>query len=413
MRIGKVSEQYHLSVDNLYYYINYGLLVPPRPRGQYHFDEQTLKDLELILELKSLNFSLQEIHRILSLYRILDPAGTEDIAELIRIFMEKRNACVAEGRRMEAIARALDSKIQVLTSRRIGSSAVRGLPVRMLDLLCCPKCGGSFSISGATMNALDIIDGTVSCACGYHAAIEDGILITPNKDTSLYDKPDLKRELYKDLPPRLISQFQRSYNWMCGKLNESSLKDKVVLETYINAWFFIHNHLEQMDPSARYIIIDKYPETLRMYKNLIEQQNIPLDILYIADNSTAFPLKPQTVDLNIDFFAVNEHNFYHHTFLIDELLPYMKQDSALLGTYFYFEDAPRSRKALAEEYPESSPLNFDLNYFRQSLTKTPFRLIDEAISGVITDTGNNLGFGFHHKGEKLGLMPYWGVRGNG
>ena len=32
MRIGEVSRQYHISVDNLYYYINYGLLVPPKPR---------------------------------------------------------------------------------------------------------------------------------------------------------------------------------------------------------------------------------------------------------------------------------------------------------------------------------------------------------------------------------------------
>ena len=57
MRIGKVSEKYHISVDNIYYYINYGLLVPPKPRGQYVFDEQTVRDLEWILGLKELDFS--------------------------------------------------------------------------------------------------------------------------------------------------------------------------------------------------------------------------------------------------------------------------------------------------------------------------------------------------------------------
>ena len=70
MRIGKVSEIYHISADNLYYYINYGLLVPPRPKGQYVFDQATLKDLEWILELKDLDFSLREIHIILSLKRV-------------------------------------------------------------------------------------------------------------------------------------------------------------------------------------------------------------------------------------------------------------------------------------------------------------------------------------------------------
>ena len=52
MRIGKVSKEYHISIDNLHYYIKYGLLVPPKPKGQYFFDETTLKDLEWILALK-------------------------------------------------------------------------------------------------------------------------------------------------------------------------------------------------------------------------------------------------------------------------------------------------------------------------------------------------------------------------
>ena len=67
MRIGKVSEKYGISIDNLHYYINYGLLVPPKPKGQYVFDDATLKDLEWILNLKKLDFSLREIHIILSL----------------------------------------------------------------------------------------------------------------------------------------------------------------------------------------------------------------------------------------------------------------------------------------------------------------------------------------------------------
>lgn len=58
MRIGKVSKEYHISIDNLHYYIKYGLLVPPKPKGQYFFDETTLKDLEWILALKKLDFSL-------------------------------------------------------------------------------------------------------------------------------------------------------------------------------------------------------------------------------------------------------------------------------------------------------------------------------------------------------------------
>ena len=71
LRIGEVSRSYGISVDNLYYYINYGLLVPKKPKGQYDFDQQTLRDLDLILELKDMKFSLKEIHQVLSLYSCL------------------------------------------------------------------------------------------------------------------------------------------------------------------------------------------------------------------------------------------------------------------------------------------------------------------------------------------------------
>ena len=156
-----------------------------------------------------------------------------------------------------------------------------------------------------------IYSGKFTCTCGYTAVVDDGILITPNGYEGEHDKPDVSRELYKDLPPALISLFQRSYNWMKDQLRGMDLENKVVMETYINAWFFFHNHQQYFSKTGRYIIVDKYPETLRMYKELIEKENYDLDILYIADASTNFPITKGCVDLNLDFFAVNEHNFYH------------------------------------------------------------------------------------------------------
>ena len=54
MKIGEVSRRYGISKDNLYYYINFGLLVPPRSGSQYDFDPGTLEDLEMIQSLKDM-----------------------------------------------------------------------------------------------------------------------------------------------------------------------------------------------------------------------------------------------------------------------------------------------------------------------------------------------------------------------
>ena len=70
MKIGQVVQRYGIPVNTLYFYINNGLLVPPRRNSQYVFDPHTLEELEWLLELKELEFPLKTIHRLLSLRRI-------------------------------------------------------------------------------------------------------------------------------------------------------------------------------------------------------------------------------------------------------------------------------------------------------------------------------------------------------
>lgn len=410
MRIGQVSEKYGISVDNLYYYIQYGLLVPPRPKSQYVFDEKTLEDLELVLELKGLDFSLNEIHKVLSLYRVSGLADAQDCRELREMFQEKQKACIQEKERLEAVIGRLSGKIQEL-SRRQGRQKERiGLPIRMLDLLCCPLCGGSLQISRVDMDLEYLYDGELSCPCGHQARVSEGILLTGNREQSLFDKPDTERELYKDLPPALLSLFERSYNWMGDRLKKMDLDGRVVMETYVNAWCFMHNHLHWLPPKGRYILVDKYPETLRMYKKIIEEQGFGLDILYIADSSTRLPLKEKCVDLHLDFFATNEHHFYHHSFLYDEIERFMAADARLLGTYFYFENGKKSVEELLAQYPEAYRENFDRDRFLERLKKSGFLLKECEDCGSTQDSGLNLGFSFHIKGEEMHLLPYAAVR---
>lgn len=407
MRIGQVSKKYNISVDNLYYYINYGLLVPQRPRGQYDFDEQTLKDLELILELKGMNLSLKEIHQILSLYRISGLAVQQDIEDLRKIYDHKLQELKTARKQLERNIENLEDKISHLNSLLPSETPNIGLPISMLDLLCCPNCRGDFAMEDVYMDTKYIFNGKLKCTCGYEATIKDGILLTPNKNTDRYDTPDIDRKLYKDLPPSLISLFQRSYNWMVEKLQNMDLSGKVVLETYINAWFFMHNHQQYFNPSGKYIVVDKYPEMLSMYKALMEKQGYNLNILFIADSSTKLPLKDACIDLNIDYFALNEHNFYHDTFLYDELELFFKEKALMLGTYFYFEHGKKSMETLLREYPTCSNDNFNLQYFLDNMHG---KLIEQEDCGFTTSSGNNIGFSFHKEGEKMYLRSYLGKK---
>lgn len=78
----------------------------------------------------------------------------------------------------------------------------------------------------------------------------------------------------------------------------------------------------------------------------------------------------------------------------------------MLGTYFYFENGPKSMKEYLRYYSEAYSRNFSRQYFLEEMKKNGYRLCASEDCGFTTDSGNNLGFGFHVKGEKMHLMPY-------
>ena len=225
----KVSEKYHISVDNIYYYINYGLLVPPKPRGQYVFDEQTVRDLEWILGLKELDFSLREIPR----YPV--PETHLRISKL--------------PQDMEELERNLQGKTRLLQERNRAQTAdigTFGLHIKAMEArenvpqhrYRCPSFGpAAFALflSAAKSPFLCLrwkwtsalfTKGTYPAPAVTALISPQASLMTPNKNENLQDTPDITRELYKDLPPALISTFQRSYNWMLKQIQETGAAQK-------------------------------------------------------------------------------------------------------------------------------------------------------------------------------------------
>ena len=107
MKIGQVVRQYGIPVNSLYFYINDGLLVPPKRNKQYVFDERTIEDLEWILELKEMKFPLKTIHRLLSLRRISNFCSLEDREERERIFRQQDESLMREEMQVSHARRSI------------------------------------------------------------------------------------------------------------------------------------------------------------------------------------------------------------------------------------------------------------------------------------------------------------------
>ncbi|MEB6696401.1 MerR family transcriptional regulator [Mammaliicoccus sciuri] len=69
IRIDDVSKSLNINKSQIRYYEKVGLLKIPRNANQYrYFDEQTMIDLKMIMNLKALNIDLEDIKYIIQLF---------------------------------------------------------------------------------------------------------------------------------------------------------------------------------------------------------------------------------------------------------------------------------------------------------------------------------------------------------
>ncbi|WP_239739969.1 MerR family transcriptional regulator [Mammaliicoccus sp. P-M59] len=69
MRIDDVSKSLNITKSQIRYYEKVGLLTIPRDANQYrYFDEQTMIDLKMIMNLKALNIDLEDIKYVIQLF---------------------------------------------------------------------------------------------------------------------------------------------------------------------------------------------------------------------------------------------------------------------------------------------------------------------------------------------------------
>ncbi|MGI5823960.1 MAG: MerR family transcriptional regulator [Bacillota bacterium] len=407
MRIGEIAKRVNIPVNSVRYYINMGLLVPQNKNKQYIFNDDDLKDLELIIKLKSLHFSLNDIHKILSLSRVSNLNDRGDIEDYLKFFLEQKDRLVQERTDLEKAISGIKNEIDHIKNSIENHSLKTGVPLSMLSKIYCPHCQKQLNLKDAYIENQYVLSGEFLCDCGYTAKIKDGIICTKGGWISSYDYPDLDRSFMKNIPAPFVSALQKSYNWMLEQLTNIPTDDMVLFEDHMNAYAFSYRHIAQMNPRTKYILADKYFEIVKMYKDRIDRLNLNLDILYICDATFELPLKQNCVDIFIDYFSSNEYNFFNHHYLLDTLGPYFHSNTNILGTYFYFKPGSRSMKQAILDYPETWDKNFDHPSFKKHfIGEARYNSVDEEPMGYVTDSGSSDAFTFHLQGEEMHLHSY-------
>lgn len=407
MRIGEFSRRFSVTAETVRFYINKGLLVPASKNDRYAFSEQDITDMEFLLHLKSMRFSLSEIHRIMSIKRLSNLDSAEELSDYIAILKRHKKELIREKNKLEEVIDDLTYEIQNTTGKHtVMEKRSGGVSLAFLPYLACPHCQSNLDIQNCQITGDQIMQGTLTCSCGFSAPIVNGIILGQSGEISIYDGPDVERNCYRMMSPDLITLMQRDYQWILDKLDRTPTKGKLILEDFVNDYCFCHANFEYMDPDALYIVADKFPEVVAMYKNLIDRLNLPNKVLYIAAGSQLLPLRKGCVDVYIDF-ASNEYAIFRPGYATDALERYFHDETFVVGSFWHLPSHARTLEELQRQYPENWKHNFDLKYFSSHLKSHWRQVLAFEDLGFVTDAGEGDSFSYHQRGEKLGLVSYY------
>ncbi|MCI6639232.1 MAG: hypothetical protein MSH10_00310 [Pygmaiobacter massiliensis] len=105
--------------------------------------------------------------------------------------------------------------------------------------MVCPCCNSPLELENARLSNRYVYAGKLSCSCGYHIAIRNGVVVTGNCYTGCYDHPDLSfGGCYEGVGEHFVTNFQKSCDYIMAQLSGQPLSGKVVLEANINGYFF-------------------------------------------------------------------------------------------------------------------------------------------------------------------------------
>ncbi len=352
-----------------------------------------------------MRFNLKEIQEIISLKRFSNWVEPETISQYNYMLQTKRDEIKTTIQSLQDTLEKIDQEHKRILQMPKTPSLTTEVPLTALLHLHCPYCGKQLQLYNATLSYKFVRSGSLFCACGYDASIERGVVVTRNRYTQPYDKPDLKRELYHGLCPDFLKLHQHCSNKIMDALHAIDLKGKIVMENNINGYFCLYTHLKELPKNCLYIFIDKFPETIYMYKELIDSLNLDLDIFYVADASLNYPLEKNCVDVGIDFFACNEHQFYHDDTLIEATGKYFSEHATILGSYMSLPPNARSRQMVKLKYPESASLAYTFSNIRHTFKANDFTM-EWHLIGSVMKTQNQFSFECHLDNEELRTYHY-------
>lgn len=367
MKIGDFSDLTKLSVMTIRYYMSLGLFSPQKAARNWDFTEDDLVRAEKIKIYKQCGFSLEEITELVNL-------GTDgqSISRMNTLAESQRQNILQRRLVLEDAMEKLNRKVNELEQYRAGQDS-HGIPLRLFALIECPYCSRSLHWEHICVDYNQITSGEARCSCGFHASVEDGILVSGNCISPIIKPVDTKILTLRNRSAKDTTYIEGFNQWLFQRLKEKKLYQKIIYEDVLDTYSFLNKSIPQIRSEALYILCDTSLDVVRYYKDCIHSSCPDAQVLFMADDGIHHALKKNCIDIVIDCASSEVYQKFGYASSSACLQQYVHPDSMILGRFSCL-----IKKQPGIHNPEEiNGIRYNLSVLQRSLNDSGVRIDDE------------------------------------
>src|SRR6056297_1830673 len=368
MRIGEFSKKFNVSKETVRYYTDRELLIPVKIGNSNIYDQNCVEDMKNILLLKNMDFSIEEISRYFSFFRLSTKHSIPMKEDLLSLFEEKYSDIERKTQELMTAKKEIHKKIEEIKAfgeAETDSDEQPGLPIELLSILVCPECGKQLHVDNGEISFNCLISGILKCKCGYKAEIIDGIVVFEGAEyEELFDRKfegakykkffDKKEDLINHeemLPSSYINALTAATNWLGDKMANEINERCIILDHMTHSGILsnrIIDALLEKNTHFLYIALDPRFLLIKNFKRILTMNKKNPRAIFLCGDYEKMPLAKESADFIYSCFGTQTYGIFKNNSPVPIIQKYLKPSGKWFELFFCTHDRHMIEDAFQE-----------------------------------------------------------------